>query len=99
MTLDETLNQAVECISVLAIGRMSDTLHLDIARCRQIGNQSRQRSGFDDDILIGLQDQDRGCDVTKIVGGVEILYRRASPFDGFHSDVAGNRDQKVQNVG
>ena len=53
MTLDEALNQAVECISVLAIGRMSDTLHLDMARCRQIGNQSRQRSGFDDDILIG----------------------------------------------
>ena len=42
MTLDEVLNQAVEGIRILAIGRMSDTLHLDMVGCRQIGNQCRQ---------------------------------------------------------
>jgi len=31
MTLDEVLNQAVEGIRILAIGRMSDTLHLDMS--------------------------------------------------------------------
>ena len=53
MTLDELLNQTVECIRVLAIGRVADALHHDMMCVWQIGNQSCQCSGFDDDILIG----------------------------------------------
>ena len=42
MTLDELLNQVVEGIRVLAIGRMSDTLHFDMLRLWQIMDKRRQ---------------------------------------------------------
>ena len=99
MTLDEVLNQAVEDISILAIGRMSDTLHLDMMRLWQIGNQSCEGSGCDDNIVTGGKDQNRGDDVWQLVGGIKILHRRAAPFDSFHTDVTGNRNQKVLNFG
>ena len=77
---------------------MSNPLHLDMVCLRQIGNQRGQSSGFDDDILIAGQDQNRGCDVGEIVGRINMLDCRAAPFYGFDADFSGDGHQKFMQI-